>query len=139
MLRAKLEMDESHSDQLLDYSDAVRRILSASRSSLDRSGRLHQRSLPMTTEDSSWQGGAAALQDSLDEPRTIPPVAEGSQKPNTADGYLTSSMLELANSMIHQPRQSPVVEILSQARLEIERNRQEIDLLRASLSTKTNG
>lgn len=38
--------------------------------------------------------------------------------------------------MIHQPRQSPVVEILSQARLEIERNRQEIDLLRASLSTK---
>lgn len=129
-------MDESHSDQLLDYSDAVRRILSASRSSLDRSGRLHQRSLPMTTEDSSWQGGAAALQDSLDEPRTIPPVAEGSQKPNTADSYLTSSMLELANSMIHQPRQSPVVEILSQARLEIERNRQEIDLLRASLSTK---
>lgn len=129
-------MDESHSEQLLDYSDAVRRIISASRSSVDYSDRFYQRDLPITTDNNSWQDKVAALQRSSKASPTSPLVVGGSQKDDTADGYLTSSMLELANSMIHQPRQSPVVEILSQARLEIEKNRQEIDLLRVSLSMK---
>lgn len=129
-------MNESHSDQLLDYSDAVRKILSASRSSVDRSDCFRQASLPTPADGSSWRDRATVLRSSLNASNASPSIERSSHKADTVDNYLTSSMLELANSMIHQPRQSPVAEILSQARLEIERNRQEIDILRVSLSAK---
>lgn len=129
-------MNDSHSDQLLDYSDAVRKILSVSRSSTDHSEYFRQANLSTMTDGSSRQDRVSALKDSLNESHNSPSIVKDPQKADTVDSYLTSSMLELANSMIHQPRQSPVVEILSQARLEIERNRQEIDVLRVSLSAK---